>query len=171
MSKFKSFMEKLKKNIFIYLVVWLIIAILLVAPITYTFTNARNAGITWLEGCTLHLVDNILKFPITEISEQNYINDFIKGMEYYSIFYFALVIYAIYKTLPKSAYDKIEHGSSDWCKPGEQYSVLSKKEGLLLAKENYLPLNKSRKHKCTYSWTVLVVVNQLHIQNQMHIQC
>lgn len=63
MNKFKSFMEKFKKNILVYIVVWIIIAILLVAPITYTITQARMEGITWLQGITLHIVDNILKFP------------------------------------------------------------------------------------------------------------
>lgn len=143
MNKFKSFMEKFKKHILVYIVVWLIIAILLVAPITYTITQARMEGITWLQGITLHIVDNILKFPITVIFENTYINDFIEGMKYYSLAYLILVIVAIYKTLPKSAYDKIEHGSSDWCQPGEQYRILSKKNGLILAKENYLPIDKT----------------------------
>ncbi len=142
MGKFKSFIEKFKKNILAYLVVWFIIAILLVAPVTYTFTEARLEGITWLEGITLHLVENILKFPITKIFEETYIHDFIQGIKYYSIIYWIIVCYAISKTLPKSAYDKIEHGSSDWCAPGEQYRVLSKKNGLLLAKDNYLPIDK-----------------------------
>ena len=142
MNKFKSFMVKFKKNILIYLVVWLGIAILLVAPITYTFTQARLENISWLQGVTAHLIDNILKFPITVIFEDTYINDFIEGIKYYSIIYWLIVFYAIYKTLPKSAFDKIEHGSSDWCTPGEQYKILSKKNGLILAKDNYLPVDK-----------------------------
>lgn len=146
MKKFKSFMEKLKKNILIYIVVWLIAAILLVAPISYTFTEARIEGITWLEGVMLNLVDNFLKFPITVIFEDTYINDFITGMKYYSLAYIILVFSAIYKTLPKGAYHNIEHGSSDWCENGEQYRVLSKKEGLLLAKDHYLPLTKPGNH-------------------------
>ena len=146
MSKFKSFMEKFKKNILIYLVVWLIIAILLVAPVTYTFTEARLQGLTWLEGLIYNLVDNILEFPITKVFETVYINDYLTGIKLYSIVYLIIIIVAINKTLPKSKYDNIEHGSSDWCENGEQYRVLSKKEGLLLAKDHYLPLTKPGNH-------------------------
>ena len=142
MSKFKSFMEKLKKNIFAYLVVWLILAILPVAPVTYTLTNARLEGITALEGLSMHILDNFLKFPITKVFGDTYLNDYLNGLKYFSLIYFIIMCYAIYKTLPKSAYDKIEHGSSDWCRPGEQYKILSKKDGLILAKENYLPIDK-----------------------------
>ena len=146
MSKFKSFMEKFKKNILIYLVVWLIIAILLVAPVTYTFTEARLQGLTWLEGLIYNLVNNILEFPITKVFETAYINDYLTGIKLYSIVYLIIIIVAINKTLPKSKYDNIEHGSSDWCENGEQYRVLSKKEGLLLAKDHYLPLTKPGNH-------------------------
>ena len=141
MDKFKSFMEKLKKNMLIYIVVWLLIAILLVAPLTYTFTESRIAGIHWIEGAS-KLLDNFLKFPITVIFEDKYIGDYIEGIKYCSLFYIIILVIAINKTLPKGKYDKIEHGSSDWCENGEQYKILSKKEGLILAKDNYLPLDK-----------------------------
>lgn len=143
MSKFKSFMEKLKKNILWYLVVWIILSILLVAPVTYTITNAGLDQITWIEAFSTHLVDNFFKFPITKVFESTYFGDFLKGIEIFSLVYFSIMCYAIYKTLPKSAYDKIEHGSSDWCAPGEQYKILNKKSGILLAKDNYLPLDKT----------------------------
>lgn len=44
--------------------------------------------------------------------------------------------------MPKHRYDNIEHGSSDWSENGEQYQVLSKKSGIILAENNYLPLDK-----------------------------
>ena len=39
-------------------------------------------------------------------------------------------------------YEDIENGSSDWCENGEQYKVLSKNKGIVLAEKNYLPLDK-----------------------------
>ena len=36
----------------------------------------------------------------------------------------------------------IEHGSSDWSQRGEQYQILSKNKGIILAEDNYLPLDK-----------------------------
>lgn len=142
MNKIKGFMDKLKKNMLLIVVVWLLIAILLVAPITYTVTEALLQGETIVTGIIYNLFDNILKFPITVIFENTYINDFIQGMKIYSILYFVLVSISISKSLPKTAFDNIEHGSSDWCESGEQYKILDRKKGLLLAKENYLPVNK-----------------------------
>lgn len=52
------------------------------------------------------------------------------------------MIIGMRKLKPKSEYEDIEHGSSGWAEHGEQYKVLSNKEGIILAEENYLPLNK-----------------------------
>ena len=146
MNNFKSFMEKFKKNMFMYIVVWLAMVILLVAPITYTITNSRLENITWIQGILSNLVNNLLEFPITKVFETTYINDYLTGVKVFSIIYWILIFIAISKTLPKSKYDNIEHGSSDWCENGEQYKVLSKKDGLLLAKDHYLPLTKPGNH-------------------------
>lgn len=142
MGKFKSFMEKLKKQIWVYLIVWLVLVILFVAPLCYTITEGTKEGLTWLESIMFHFGENFMKFPITVIFQSEYVKDFIEGIKYFSLFYFGMVVFAIYKTLPKSSFQDIEHGSSDWCRPGEQYKVLSKKEGLILAKDNYLPVDK-----------------------------
>ena len=142
MNKFKSFMERLKKNIFIYIIVWLVMVILFVAPMTYIATEAIAKGGSVIQEVVVNYADAFLKFPITFIFGDKYIGDFIKGVEYFSILYVIMVFMGISKTLPKSAFDNIEHGSSDWCLPGEQYRILSKKKGLILAKDNYLPVDK-----------------------------
>ena len=51
-----------------------------------------------------------------------------------------LLIMMIYKSSSESEYKDIEHGSGDWAKDGEEYSVLSKKEGMILAEKHYLPV-------------------------------
>lgn len=51
-----------------------------------------------------------------------------------------LLIVMIYKSGSESEYKDIEHGSGDWAKDGEEYSVLSKKEGMILAEKHYLPV-------------------------------
>ncbi len=143
MNKFKSFMERLKKNILVYIIVWLVMVILFVAPMTYIATETYSRGGNIIQEVLQGYVDAFLKFPITFIFGERYIGDFIKGVEYFSIFYIIIVCMGISKTLPKSTYDSIEHGSSDWCAPGEQYRILSKKKGLILAKDNYLPIDKT----------------------------
>ena len=52
------------------------------------------------------------------------------------------VVIGFVKALPKHEFDDIEHGSSDWSENGEQYQVLNKKEGIVLAEKNYLPVDK-----------------------------
>ena len=143
MDKFKSFMKKLKKNMLVYIIVWLIFAILFVPPITYTITDALLNGTPWLEGIIYNLAGNLLKFLITEVIKAPYLKDYITGLEIFTIIYIIILVKAILKTLPKGEYDKIEHGSSDWCEKGEQYKILSKTSGLILAKDNYLPIDKS----------------------------
>ena len=57
---------------------------------------------------------------------------------FYSIFFFIGFV----KSAPKNEYTDIEHGSSDWSQRGEQYQVLSKNKGIILAENNYLPVDK-----------------------------
>ena len=57
--------------------------------------------------------------------------------------YYVPILYFMFKPKKKKPeWEKKEHGSAEWDKKGEQYKVLSKKEGILLAKDNYLPVDK-----------------------------
>ena len=60
----------------------------------------------------------------------------------FSIFYVICTTIGLFRSKPKNEYVDIEHGSSDWCEGGEQYKVLSKHKGILLAQEHYLPVDK-----------------------------
>ena len=62
-----------------------------------------------------------------------------------SLMLLGFVILAIIGTIrnaSKSEYENIEHGSSDWSKNGEQYKILNRSRGIILAEDNYLPLDK-----------------------------
>lgn len=63
-------------------------------------------------------------------------------LPYFLSFYGLFVLIGIAKAFPKHEYDDIEHGSSDWSENGEQYKVLSKSRGIVLAEKNYLPVDK-----------------------------
>ena len=63
MNKFKSFMKKLKKNILWYTVVWLVLVILLVAPVVYTLTQGRLEHLSMVEAMSYNFVNNFLMFP------------------------------------------------------------------------------------------------------------
>ena len=133
----------IKKNIILYIILWLIITIVLIAPITYTFVNTNVNGNLSIFSFSNELIPSILKFTtIMEMFSPKYLTPFIQTFLISTVIYCIAIGKGISKTLPKSKYDKIEHGSSDWCTDGEQYKVLSRKSGLILAKENYLPLDK-----------------------------
>ena len=70
MEKIKSFMEQLKKNILLYLIVWLIMVILFVAPLSYIATDTYSSGGNIIQNVTMGYVDAFLKFPITFIFEE-----------------------------------------------------------------------------------------------------
>lgn len=57
-------------------------------------------------------------------------------------FYALFVLVGIARAFPKHEFEDIENGSSDWSENGEQYKVLSKNKGIVLAEKNYLPVNK-----------------------------
>ena len=61
---------------------------------------------------------------------------------YFTILFVIATIIGLVKSKARGKYYDIEHGSSDWCEKGEQYRILSRDSGLILAEDNYLPLNK-----------------------------
>lgn len=76
------------------------------------------------------------------VGKYGYGNVFGNVVPYFLGFYGMFVLIGIAKAFPKHEYDDIEHGSSDWSENGEQYKVLSKTKGIVLAEKNYLPVDK-----------------------------
>lgn len=76
-----------------------------------------------------------------KIFKSDYIGVFFKTEGYFSIFLLFFAVVGFFKAMPKNEYTDIEHGSSDWA-TGEQYAVLNKKKGILLAENHYLPVDK-----------------------------
>ena len=76
------------------------------------------------------------------LSKFHTIGSYFKTLIGFTFLYSIIAIIGILRTAPKSEYDDIEHGSSDWSQNGEQYQVLNKNKGIILAEDNYLPVNK-----------------------------
>lgn len=142
-SKFKLFFRKNKKLIIGSILVWLAIDAFIVAPIAYSLSRSIVNNTIDSTIFVENLVENFLSFTsVTKV--------FTKGTSLYfqigSFLTLILVIilgsYGQYKGRKKSEFDKIEHGSSDWAKDGEQFKVLSENKGIMLADNNYLPLDK-----------------------------
>ncbi len=69
-----------------------------------------------------------------------YFGDYVSALGDFSKVYFVLFIVLVIFYKPGNEYEKIEHGSADWAHGGEEYRVLSKSEGFILAKDHYMPM-------------------------------
>jgi len=142
--KMQESFKRNKTNLIIYAILWLIIAIVFVSPMAYSsYLSMQNGAFNFEEfisGFGELIADPLGTF--SKVMSAECIGMFWDWIWKYTLGYIVLVIIGIIRTAPKHEYDKIEHGSSDWAVNGEQYKVLSKKKGIILAEDNYLPLDK-----------------------------
>lgn len=124
-------------------VLWLILVIVLVAPLAYSFFQAGQEGAS-LETVMETFVNSVTNpfATFSNIFTQGATNSFISLLLGFTIFYLIFFFIGFFKSAPKNEYSDIEHGSSDWSQRGEQYRILSKNKGIILAEDNYLPLDK-----------------------------
>ena len=132
-----------RKSIIIIAVLWVIISIVLVAPIGYSIGLASQSGSFDFNIFLENVFTELVSFTsITRVFDAAYIGYFGKTLLYFSILYLIFAFIGLFKSRPKHQYTDIEHGSSDWSEGGEQYSILSKNKGIILSKHNYLPVDK-----------------------------
>ena len=142
-NQFKRFIKKNLKYIIFALVLWLIGEILLVAPISYTISESYINGKFDVAQFLSGFIKNIVSLNgITKVFNTGTIGIFGHGTLWFTIILIFAFCIGAFKGRDKSKYQDIEHGSSDWCEGGEQYRVLSRNSGLLLAENHYLPLDK-----------------------------
>ena len=143
MDNFIIYIKKNKALLIITFLIWLFAIIFLIAPIAYSISEATINGAFSMEIFMEQIIPNISSFnSLTKIGKSGASAIFGKSILYFTFIYMIMEGIGLYKGRKKSEYDSIEHGSSDWCQNGEQYRVLSKNNGLILAEENYLPTNK-----------------------------
>ena len=132
-----------RKSIIIITVLWVILSIVLVAPIGYSIGLASQSGSFDFNIFLENVFTELVSFTsITRVFDAAYIGYFGKTLLYFSILYLIFAFIGLFKSRPKHQYTDIEHGSSDWSEGGEQYSILSKNKGIILSKHNYLPVDK-----------------------------
>jgi len=144
MEKISQAIRKNKVKLIIVLVIWIVLLVLFIATLSISIKDAIGINGFDFNKFIETLFGNIAN-PLGSFGKafgDNYIGTFFKTIIYYTLIYLALAIWGIYKTIPKSEYADIEHGSSDWCEGGEQYKLLSPKSGIILAEKNYLPLDR-----------------------------
>ena len=141
--KIKNALKKSKMALIIALAIWIGLTILLSAPVGVSIKEATINGIFDSSKFFEVLFSNFGKIGsnLSKIFLPGYSHYFWKVEGYVTIGVLILLAVGIVKSMPKNEYTDIEHGSSDWAS-GEQYSVLSKKKGILLAENHYLPVDK-----------------------------
>lgn len=141
----KLLTEKRKKSILIYLILWLLLAIVFIMPLSVAITDSTNilTGTVEMDSLKSTVGEKILDIGSRFTAfDSRHIAKTKEVLLYYTLLFGGLLLVFALKKRTKGDYDKIEHGSSDWCEGGEQYKVLSRKSGLLLAENNYLPVDK-----------------------------
>lgn len=138
----QGFWSKNKNLIIISAILWVVIVLIFVAPVSYTIGESNKTGSFDMQYFLEGFFSNIAQFYKFQIFGSPYMGTFGSGVLLFSFFFLIFVGVGIFKGRSKGEYDKIEHGSSDWSQGGEQYKILSKDKGLLLAEKHYLPLDK-----------------------------
>ena len=143
--KIKYALKKSKEVFIISIVLWIIISIGLIMPVTKGIIDAKNEenkfDINVFIASFGENYANIFE-TIKSTFGKEYRMTLLKGEGYLAIAIFLFTIIGMIKMMPENEYRDIEHGSSDWAENGEQYKILSRNKGILLAEKNYLPVDK-----------------------------
>ena len=145
MGSLKDLIRKNKGLLIVEFIIFLVAVVFLVSPIAVSVAEATNEqGIMNFQKFGGDLIPNIASLGCIGrvFSSALSMGLFLKYSGIAFLLYVCFAGYGLYKAKPKSEYDGKEHGSSDWSQNGEQYKVLNKKEGILLAEDNYLPVDK-----------------------------
>lgn len=142
--KVEGTLRRNRKNFIIFGLLWVILSIAFVMPISYSVVNATIDGKFLFDRFIGTIADSFINFGtvLGKTFTAEYLGTYASSLLKFSILYAIFVLVGLIKTAPKHEFADIEHGSSDWSKNGEQYRVLSDKKGIILAQNNYLPLNK-----------------------------
>lgn len=138
--KVEGAIRRNKKYFILFAMLWLFTAIVLIVPVTLWY----NAGQIPDKG-SIEIFMEALQNPIKglgDLSTYGLMGQYMKTLGAFTIVFIIFFIVGIARSAPKNEYTDFEHGSSDWSKNGEQYQILSNKKGIILAENNFLPVDK-----------------------------
>lgn len=141
--KVEKVLKDNRKYLIIFIILWLVIDIVLIAPLAVSIAESTINGkfdMSIFFEKFFQEVSTLTAF--TKIFKSDTIGIFGKATLWMTIIVAIAIIIGLIKSKPKNEYTDIEHGSSDWSEGGEQYKILSKKNGIILAENNYLPVDK-----------------------------
>ena len=142
--KIEGAIRRNRKNFIIFAILWIFIAIVFVSPFSYSSYVAGLSGKfdlqVFIQTFTSSVTNPFGTFG--NLFAKGIIGDYISALLVTTIFYSVFFFIGFVRTAPKNEYSDIEHGSSDWSQRGEQYKILNKNKGIILAENNYLPVDK-----------------------------
>lgn len=156
-EKMRCAFYKIKTRLIVGAILMLMILIIGGAPLSIAFTDAAKGREERLNSDTTDLSGGLdweiwymdlfeyIPNPVGALKKcftPEYFPAFSKSITIVIFTYVLVAGFGFYKAIPKHEYDDIEHGSSKWSEGGEQYAILSKKKGIILAEKNYLPVDK-----------------------------
>ncbi len=142
--KIEGAINKTKKYFIIYAILWLFIVIVFIMPAGAAIAEASVNGIFDI-GQFFTKFTSYAMSPFSssgKVFTPNYLPSFLGILWKFTFVWVIIAIISVIKNAPKNEYADIEHGSSDWSQRGEQYRILSNKKGIILAENNYLPVDK-----------------------------
>lgn len=146
--------KKIKTKLIIYAILVVIVIIALVAPLAVAVVDGEiEAGVKFVQdpfngafwSKTISSFSTGILSPHIQFGkcfEADYFGTFFNMVKVSLAIFAFFAIIGIVKAIPGHEYEDIENGSSDWCDGGEQYKVLSRNKGIVLAEKNYLPVDK-----------------------------
>lgn len=140
----KLLTEKKKKTILVFLILWLLLAIVFIIPLSVGYMDSLDSKGELNTDSFMSTSGQYILNITTRIKafQGKYKSNTTSALGYYTFFYAGIMLILFLKSKDDGDYHDIEHGSSDWCEGGEQYKVLSKNSGIILAQKNYLPVDK-----------------------------
>lgn len=155
LEKIRKAVRKIRTKLIVYTAIVLILIVWLIAPLCTAiieaeaksglakWTNDPFNSVYWEEFLTR--ISAGITNPLAQLGKcfsPDYFFKFSSMLKGVFLIYIFFALIGIIRAIPKHEYEDIENGSSDWSENGEQYKVLSKTKGIVLAEKNYLPVDK-----------------------------
>ena len=141
--KIKKAFKDNKKYIIVFLVLWVVLEILLCMPMAVAINNSTHADGFYFSEFIGNFGSEIMSFSsFTKLAQDGVMPIFGRCTLGLTIIFLVFSSIGIIRSKPKNEFKDIENGSSDWSEGGEQYKILSRNKGIILAEDNYLPVDK-----------------------------
>ena len=141
--KIKKAFKDNKKYIIVFLVLWVVLEILLCMPMAVAINNSTHADGFYFSEFIGNFGSEIMSFSsFTKLGQEGVMPILGRCTLGLTIIFLVFSSIGIIRSKPRNEFKDIENGSSDWSEGGEQYKILSRNKGIILAEDNYLPVDK-----------------------------